>query len=281
MTEIQKKMQKKIPTVFMYIILFILLIFSAVPLLQVFINAFRTNTDVMRRPFGLPYQWVFNNWYDTWTIGDYGTAFMNSFIIAAVVIVLVLTVVGLAAYALSKLEFRGREFFMVYFFVAMSLPGFLSLVPNFFLFNSIGLVNTRMSLIILYTAGQIPFNMLLLRTFLGGIPREVEEAAKIDGCSEIQAFTMITLPIAKSVFMTIAILIFVNVWNEFLLANTFIMSDSLRPAATRFVRFVGEFSSDMARIYTAAAITTLPIIVMYLAFSRRFIEGMASGSVKG
>lgn len=170
---------------------------------------------------------------------------------------------------------------MVYFFVAISLPGFLSLVPNFFLFNSIGLVDTRLSLMILYTAGQIPFNMLLLRTFLGGIPREVEKAAKIDGCSELQAFTMVTLPIAKSIFMTIAILIFVNVWNEFLLANTFIMTDSLRPAATRFVRFVGEFSNDMARIYTAAVITTSPIVIMYLAFSRRFIEGMSSGSVKG
>ena len=272
---------KKLPDMFMHLILFGLLFFSLIPLLQVFINAFRTNPDVMGRPFGLPQEWVFNNWYETWRLGEYGIAFLNSAIISAAVIVLVLTIVGLGAYALSKLDFKGKEFFMVYFFAAIAIPGFLSLVPNFFLFNAIGLVNTRTSLIILYTAGQIPFNMLLLRTFLAGIPREVEEAAKIDGCSEIQAFTMITLPIAKSIFMTIAILIFVHVWNEFLLANTFITSDNLRPAATRFVRFVGQFNNDWARIYTAAAITTIPIVFMYLALSRRFIEGMASGSVKG
>jgi len=278
---IQSRFFKKIPEILMYLVLFGLLFFSLIPLLQVFINAFRTRTDIMRRPFGLPEQWVFNNWYETWQIGGYGTAFINSIVISAAVIVLVLGIVGLGAYALSKLEFKGKEFFMVYFFAAIAIPGFLSLVPNFFLFNAIGLVNTRTSLVILYTAGQIPFNMLLLRTFLAGIPREVEEAAKIDGCSEIQAFTMITLPIAKSIFMTVAILIFVNVWNEFLLASTFITSDSLRPAATRFIRFVGEFGSDWERIYTAAAITTLPIILMYLVLSRRFIEGMASGSVKG
>lgn len=274
-------MKNKVLGALKYAFLFFLLLFEAVPILQVFINAFRTDGDVKTMPFGLPKQWVFNNWAETWQIGGYGTAFLNSLIIAAVVIVIVLTIVGLGAYALSKLEFRGREFFIGYFFVAISLPSFLYIVPDYFVFNSIGLIDTRLSLVLVYTATQIPFNMLLLRTFLAGIPREVEEAAKIDGCSEIQAFTLITLPIAKSIFMTVAILVFVNVWNEFLFANTFIMADALKPVSTRFVKFVGEFSSNMARIYTASAITILPIIALYLIFSRRFIEGMTSGSVKG
>jgi raffinose/stachyose/melibiose transport system permease protein len=123
--------------------------------------------------------------------------------------------------------------------------------------------------------------MLLLRTFLGSIPREVEEAAKIDGCTEFAAFFRITVPIAKTIFLTIAILIFVSVWNEFLWANTFIMDDKMKPVATRFVKFVGQYSQNMARIYTAGAITITPIIMIYILFSRRFIEGMTSGSVKG
>lgn len=143
------------------------------------------------------------------------------------------------------------------------------------------LCHTYLGLILVYIAMQIPFNMLLLRTFLSGIPREVEEAAKIDGCNEINAFFRITLPIAKSIFLTIAILVFVNVWNEFLWANTFLTTDLLKPLATRYVKFVGEFTSNMARIYTASAITITPIIAIYLLFSRRFIEGMTSGSVKG
>jgi raffinose/stachyose/melibiose transport system permease protein len=134
---------------------------------------------------------------------------------------------------------------------------------------------------LIYTASQIPFNMLLLRTFLTCIPREIEEAAKIYGCSEIAAFVRITVPIAKTIFLTVALLVFVHVWNEFLWANTFIITDELKSAATRYVKFVGQYASNMARIYTASAITITPIIALYLLFSRRFIEGMTSGSVKG
>ena len=147
--------------------------------------------------------------------------------------------------------------------------------------NKVGLVDTRWSLMIVYTAMQIPFNMLLLRTFLTGIPRELEEAGKIDGCNELQSFLKITLPIAKPMFLTIAILVFVNVWNEFLWSNTFITTEELKLVATRFVKFTGEYGSNMARIYTASVITIAPVVILYLFFSRKFIEGMTSGSVKG
>ena len=182
-----------------------------------------------------------------------------------------LTVVGFGAYATSKLQFKLRGFFVAYFFVANSLPGFLYIVPDYFMMNKIGLVDTRWSLMIVYTAINIPFNMLLLRTFLSGIPRELE----------LNSFLKITLPIAKPMFLTIAILVFVNVWNEYLWSNTFITSDALKLVATRFVKFTGEYGSNMARIYTASVITVAPVIILYLFFSRKFIEGMTSGSVKG
>lgn len=264
-----------------YMVLFTLLIIEAIPILQVFLNSFRTDMEVKTRPFGLPGEWVWNNWPETWAVGGYATSFLNSLMIAAGVIAAVLLLVGLGAYALSKMQFRGREFFIGYFFVAISLPGFLYIVPDYFVFNRLGLINSRMGLVILYTAMQIPFNMLLLRNFLSEIPREVEEAAKIDGCGELQVFFRITFPIAKPIFFTIAILVFVNVWNEYLWANTFIMQDALKPLSTSFIKFVGQYSSNMARIYTASAITIAPVIVIYLLFSQKLIEGMASGSVKG
>jgi len=211
----------KISSFIKYVFLIIMALFAAVPLFQVFINAFR------------------------------------------------------------KLEFKMRGFFTAYFFVAISLPGFLYIVPDYFVMNKLGLVDTRWSLMIVYTAMQIPFNMLLLRTFLAGIPRELEEAAKIDGCNELNSFLRVTLPIAKPMFLTIAILVFVNVWNEFLWSNTFITSEELKLVATRFVKFTGEYGSNMARIYTASVITIAPVIILYLFFSRKFIEGMTSGSVKG
>lgn len=263
------------------VFLVLMALFAAVPLLQVLLNSFRTDREVKTMPLGLPKEWIFNNYPETWEIGGYATAYFNSLLTAFVVIAVVLVVVGLGAYAICKLEFKLRGFFTAYFFVAISLPGFLYIVPDYFLMNKIGLVDTRWSLMIVYTAMQIPFNMLLLRTFLTGIPRELEEAGKIDGCNELQSFLKITLPIAKPMFLTIAILVFVNVWNEFLWSNTFITTEELKLVATRFVKFTGEYGSNMARIYTASVITIAPVVILYLFFSRRFIEGMTSGSVKG
>lgn len=264
-----------------YFFLTFMALFAGVPLLQVYINTFRTDRDVKSMPIGLPDKMVFNNIPETWKVGGYATAYINSIFVGMIVIVIVLSIVGLAAYAISKLQFKGKNFFIAYFFVAISLPAFLYIVPVYFMFNRIGILDTRLSLIIVYVAMQIPFNMLLLRTFLAGIPRELEEAAKIDGCSELAVLVRITIPIAKTIFLTIALLIFVSTWNEYLWGNTFITTDSMKTIATRFVKFTGEYSSNMARIYTASAITITPVIVMYLAFSQKFIEGMTSGSVKG
>ncbi|WP_321025705.1 carbohydrate ABC transporter permease [Hungatella effluvii] len=276
-----KKKKISIWYIVKYVFLFGMLLFALVPLLQVFINSFRSDREVKTMPLGLPKQWVFNNYPETWQIGGYGQAYINSLLIAAVVIVVVLAVAGLGAYSISKLEYKGRGFFNAYFFVAISLPGFLYIVPDYFIFNKLHLIDTRVGLMLVYIAMQIPFNMLLLKTFLAGIPRELEEAAKIDGCNELDSFMKITLPIAKPMFLTVAILVYVNVWNEYHWSNTFVTTEIIKPVATRFVKFTGEYGSDMAKIYTASVITIAPVIILYLLFSRKFIEGMTSGSVKG
>ena len=276
-----KKKKISIWYIVKYVFLFGMLLFALVPLLQVFINSFRSDREVKTMPLGLPKQCGVNISAVAVPIGDYGQAYINSLLIAAVVIVVVLAVAGLGAYSISKLEYKGRGFFNAYFFVAISLPGFLYIVPDYFIFNKLHLIDTRVGLMLVYIAMQIPFNMLLLKTFLAGIPRELEEAAKIDGCNELDSFMKITLPIAKPMFLTVAILVFVNVWNEYLWSNTFVTTEIIKPVATRFVKFTGEYGSDMAKIYTASVITIAPVIILYLLFSRKFIEGMTSGSVKG
>lgn len=276
-----KNVKSRIIGIIKWIFLILMALFAVIPLLQVLLNSFRTDSQVKSMPIGLPEQIMFDNYADTWKIGEYGIAYINTALIAFFVIIIVLTIVGLGAYALSKLEFKLRGFMTAYFFVAISLPSFLYIVPDYSILNKIGLINTRTGLAIIYIAMQIPFNMLLLKTFLIGIPRELEEAAKIDGCNELNSFLRITVPIAKPMFLTIALLVFVNVWNEYLWSNTFISSDALKTVATRYVRFTGQYGSNMARIYTASVVSIAPVIILYLLFSRKFIEGMTSGSVKG
>ena len=273
-------MKAKIFLVINYVFLTIMAIFALFPLIQVLLNSFRSDSEVKSMPIGLPKEWVLYNYRDTWNIGGYGRAYINSLIIGGLTILFVLVLVGLGAYALTRMQFKMREFFIAYFFIAISIPGFLYIVPVYFTMNKLGILDTRLGLIIVYTAMQIPFNMLLLRNFLAGIPRELEEAAKIDGCNELSTFIRITVPIAKPIFLTIALLIFVSTWNEFLWSNTFIITDELKTVATRFVKFTGQYASNMARIYTGSVLTITPVVALYLIFSRRFIEGMTSGSIK-
>ncbi|MEM1485132.1 carbohydrate ABC transporter permease [Oscillospiraceae bacterium PP1C4] len=264
-----------------YILLIFLGIFSAFPLLQVLINSFRTEKDLKSMPLGLPSEWIFTNFKETWVVGGYTQAFMQSTKIAAAVILIVLLSAGAAAYALTIMQFRGKELFIAYFFMAISIPGFLYIVQDYFIFNRLGLVNTSLGLIIAYSAMEIPFNLLLLRTFFNGIPKELVEAGKIDGCNEFSVFFKVIVPVSKPIFMTVALLVFTKTWNEFLWANTFITDDLKKTVALKFIKFTAEHMESMSQIYTASVITIVPVLVLYLVFQRNFIEGMTSGSVKG
>lgn len=264
-----------------WILLWGFAIFELFPLVQLLLNSFRQDTEIKAFPLGFPKTWTLSNYPETWTVGGYGRAFINSLLICFVTIAITVCIISIAAYALAKLDFKGRNFFVSYFLFGMAIPSFAYLIPSYYIFNQIGLSNSLTGLIIIYAAGNIPFKLLLLRTFLLGVPRELEESAKVDGCTELTAFLRITLPLAKSIVMTIALLIFLSCWNEFTFANTFITTDALRPVATRFVKFTTEYNSDFAKIFTSGVISIAPIVVLYLFLQDAFIEGLTSGSVKG
>ena len=264
-----------------WFILWFLAIFQLFPLLQLLSNSFRSDREIKTFPLGFPKDFLPANYSNTWISGGYSKAFVNSIIVGAFTIVLVLALISLASYALSKLEFRGKSFYITYFLMAMSIPSFAYLIPTYFMFNHLNLHNSLWGMVLIYSSRNIPFNLLLLRTFLLGIPRELEESAKVDGCNELTAFLRITLPIAKSIILTVALLIFLNTWNEFLFANTFLISDATRTVATKFVKFTAENSEDFAKIFTSGVISILPIVILFLCMQKQFIEGLTSGSVKG
>ena len=264
-----------------WIVLWVLAIFELFPLVQLLFNSFRVDKEIKSVPLGLPKVWTFENYPATWTQGGYGRSFLNSLWISFWTILITVVIISLAAYALAKVNFKGREFFVAYFLFGMAIPSFAYLIPTYYIFNQMGLSNSHLGLIISYTAGNIPFKLLLLRTFLLGIPRELEESAKVDGCTELGAFLHVTLPLAKSIVMTVVVLVFLSCWNEFTFANTFITTNDLRPVATRFVKFTTEYSSDFAKIFTSGVISIAPIVILYLLLQDTFIEGLTSGSVKG
>lgn len=158
---------------------------------------------------------------------------------------------------------------------------FISIKKSSSIIDKVFLLDNDENVICSKDPAAIPFNLLLLRTFLIGIPKEIEEASRVDGCNEIRVFISITMPLAKPIMTTVILLVFVTAWNEFLMANTFLTDDSIRTVATRFVKFTGEWTRDMAKIFTAGAITLIPIIILYIIMQKKFIEGMTKGGLKG
>jgi raffinose/stachyose/melibiose transport system permease protein len=264
-----------------YILLLLVLILSLAPLMLLFINAVKPSTEFLSNPFGLPSKFAFGNIKDAWIQGQYGTAFLNSILVGVATIAIVSVFGGLCAYSLAKLPFRGSSLVMTYFILAMSVPLGLFLVPLFFIWQKLHLMNTLQGLILIYSAIYLPFNIFFLRSFFVGIPNALRESALIDGCGEMQVFWKIMFPLAKPAFLTVDLLVALWTWNEFFFANAFIQSDSLKTVSTKYLVFTGQFSSDWTKISAAGLIAIVPILIIYFFFQRNFIEGLTAGSIKG
>ncbi len=264
-----------------HIPLVLMLIFAVGPLVLLFVNSVKTKEEFNVNPFGLPSKITFQNFATAWERANYAQAFTNSIIIGAVTIVIVCVCAGLCAYALSKMEFKGANAVMVFLLITMSVPMGLFLVPLFFLWQKLNLMDSMLGIILIYSAIYLPFNVFLLRSYFIGIPKEIVESAKVDGCNEIQVLLRIIVPIAKPAFLTVALLVGLWTWNEFFFANAFLLSEEMKTVATRYIVFTGRFSADWSLISAAGVITTLPFVIIYLLLQQRFIEGMTEGSIKG
>ena len=263
------------------VLLIVLAFFCIAPLILLFFNSAKTQNDFFTNPFGLPKEFNFLNYIDAWIKGDYTQGYLNSFLVSSVSIVFVLLFSGMASYALAKMSFKGNKLVMAYFILSMSIPVSLFLVPLFFIFKTLGLMNSLPGLIVIYVAIYTPFNVVFLRSFFIGIPSAIIESAELDGCSEFGIFWKIIFPISKPAFFTVALLVFLWTWNEFFFANSFLTSSVLKPVSTRFIAFKGTYSSDWTLISAAGMISIVPIMAAYLVFQKNFIEGLMSGSVKG
>lgn len=275
------KKKKRAADTISYIVMILIAIIHMIPLIVMFLNSVRSNDAIKKRLIAFPEEVHLDNFLTAWTKGGYLQAYISNLIIGLSAAVVVLLVTGLAAYGLVKMDALGKNLFRTYFTAGLSIPGFAIISTLFFMFNRVGLVNSRLGMIIIYSAINIPFNFMFVHAFFEGMPRELDEAARIDGAGEMQNFWYNVFPLAKPIFSTVLLIVFVNVWNEFLFSNTFLQSENVRTVALRFYNFVGKNSGDPAYIYAAAVISVLPILVIYMLMQDTFVDGMTSGSVKG
>jgi len=264
-----------------YLILGVLALFALGPLVVLLFNSLKTSAEIGRNPLGPPLSPVFENFPTAWVQGNFATTMVNSAILTVGTVVGVCVIAGTAAYALDRLDLPGTDAVLLYLFVASAVPFQMFLVPLFFLWSALNLTNTLFGLIVIYWAIFSPFATLLLRSYLVALPRDFEEAARIDGASELQTLLRVVLPLSWPGFLTVALVSGLMAWNDFVFAITFIQDENLKPVTTSFLAFQSSFSRDWGLTSAAAIFIILPIIVLFLFLQRRFINGLTAGGLKG
>jgi raffinose/stachyose/melibiose transport system permease protein len=250
------------------------------PLVWMVLSSFKTDEAIFRAPFALPEAIDPARWVEAWEVGHLGTYALNSAIVTGITVALVLAIGAAAAFAFSRYRFRGRSLAMGCFALGLLLPLQSYIVAQSTLFTDLELTDTRLALIIPYTAMGLPLAVWLLKAYLDGLPEELFDAARIDGASDLRLFTAIVAPLLRPGLATVAIFTTLSAWNEFLLALLYIQDDDLKTIPTGLLAFSTRYTTDYSLLFAALSIVTLPMIVIYVAFNRHIVDGITAGSVK-
>jgi len=256
-------------------------ILTIYPLFWLIISAFKSNAQFFNEPFSLPNQWVFDNFITAWTTSKMGIAFRNSTIVSLASLLFTLLLSGLTSYVLARFNFRLKGLTMLFFVVGMLIPIHSTLVPLFILMKQLSILNTYWALILPYTAFALPTAIFILTAYLSTIPKEIEEAAYIDGTSLWGVFFRIMLPISLPALSTVSILTFLHSWNDFSFALVFISKSSLKTLPLAVSNFADGFQTDYSLTLAAMTLSVIPSIVVFLLFQEQVMKGMTAGAVKG
>ncbi len=266
--------------VFNHIFLSILVVFSLGPIVILGFNSVKSNSEIGLNPLGFPQTVHLENFSSAWEKGEFARTFKNSVILVIGTVAAELILGGLAAYSLARRNPPGANFVMIYLLVASTVPIWLYLVPLFFLWRQLGFLNSYHGLILIYTALNAPFSIFLLRSYLIGLPVELEDAARVDGANELQVLLKIIVPLAWPGFLTVGLVVGLGVWSEFQIAIIFVHNPEMFPVTTSYFKFTDRFGRDWAMTSAGAVMMIAPVLVLFLALQRRFVEGLTQGGIK-
>jgi raffinose/stachyose/melibiose transport system permease protein len=264
-----------------YTVLLLLAIFAIGPLVLALFNALKTQSQLAADPLGLPSHPQWHNFVDAWTQANMGAGLRNSAILVIATALGVCVISGSAAYAMSRLKVPGSNFFILYLLVTASLPIQLFLVPLFFIWTNVGLYDNLFGLIIIYWAIYSPFATLLIRSFMVALPKEYEEAARLDGAGDLRVLLRVILPMAWPGFLTAALVAGLQAYNEFMLAVTFIQSGNKMPVSIAFFSFQSGYTQNYTLTSAGGLIMVIPVLIAFIFLQRRFIEGYTSSGMTG
>jgi raffinose/stachyose/melibiose transport system permease protein len=253
---------------------------SLLPIVLAVMNALKTTVEISTNPLAPPSRLHWENFTSAWKDAALGPSLLHSVELASLTIILVCATAAPCAYVLARQKGRGWRFLTFYFMASITVPVQLYLYPLYFIFAKLGLVNSIPAVALIYTAMFSPFSIFLLRTYVLAIPYALEEASEVDGATAWQKFFYVILPMMRPGLLTVAIIVGLNAWNEFVVAVTFLQNNDNLTAIVKFYGLTGQFSTDWGEMLAAAVTIALPVVLVFVLLQRRFIDGMTAGAVK-
>ena len=275
---------KKKQVIHRVIIVVILAVLSAIaltPVLLVLVNSFKTHAEIVANPLAWPKEFSIYNYRQAWELGKFGEGFANSLKLSGTAVVVGVLASAGCGYVIAGKKIKRWGVILIYFMLVTTVPMQLFLLPLYSTFVKLGLMGNPFAAGVVIAAWNLPLPIFLMRTFFLKIPKDLEEAARIDGAGTFQVFTKVMLPIVSPGMITVAVIVALNSWNEYLLSSTLLQGETNFTATIKFLNLNGTFSRDMSIIMSGAVIMIVPVVIVFLLLQKYFIEGMTGGSVKG
>lgn len=255
--------------------------FVAVPLLATALGGLKTLGELRTNPFGLPETWEWENYAGILFSGRYWQLLWNSLVISSLTVVLTLIVASMAAFVFAHIHFFGSSMLLSYLTMGLLFPAATAILPLFIKVRDLGLLDSYFGVVLPQVAFSLAMSILLLRRFFKDLPHELLEAALVDGCSYIDFFRYVTLPLSRPILATVGTITFVHSWNSYLLPLVMLNSDALYPWPLGIMVYQGEFSADWHLILAFITLTILPTVILFILAQKHIVAGLTAGAVKG
>ena len=252
-----------------------------VPLVATVLDGFKSNSELLLHPFGIPRTWQWANYSTIIQSDAFWRQLKNSTLVMVATTVGVLVLASMPAFVFARMEFRGREVLFNFFTLGLLFPSAVAILPLYITLRQANLVDSLWGIILPQVAFGLPGNILILRGFFATIPRELEEAAAIDGCTPVGFFVRVLLPLMRPALAAVMVLTMVVSWNEFFLPLLVLNSEQLWTLPLGIMQFQGQFGTDWGRVLAFVALALVPTIGFYLLAERQIVAGLTAGAVKG
>ena len=252
------------------------------PFFWLITSSLKTEAEIgAGNPFAMPNMLMWQNYIDAWNVGGFADLIGNSLMNVVGVVILNLITCVPAGYALSKINFPGREWVFYAFIFGLTIPVQAIIIPLYQLLANLGLINSLTGVVLAQVSSAIPFGIFLMRSFFKGVPNDLAEAARMDGASHYQILTTIFLPLSMPAVQALVIISALSTWNDFFLPLVVLISADVQTLPLGLVRFASTYTTQYRLVFSGTVISFLPVIILFILVQRRFTEGLTQGALKG